>query len=271
VQKQNVMAINNVKTELPKVIGTGAIVDASTLATGQLTLANGGNDLIDIKVSDIVNWSYAAYTAGTPEVTTVDLSAASLIANNLYSMTVKLPNVAPFYGGHATSEPRQSEAIYVTRTYTVSTDATPTALELAAAFVSEMNADLYAPFTAVDLGGGVIELTACDATAGAFILNFSNIPGAVEAVITPNVLPVGEPNDVKRYVLPSEVTAASYDRHYLTYRKYVRHNAVKGLEVVKEETLIIFSDTADALNAALGPILDGTYTPVADYLGAPSV
>ena len=42
-------------------------------------------------------------------------------------------------------------------------------------------------------------------------------------------------------------------------------------KVVKEETLIIFSDTADALNAALGPILDGTYTPVADYLGAPSV
>jgi hypothetical protein len=261
---------NNVKTQLPKILGTGAIVDAAALATGALTLQNNSNDLIDIKVSDIVDWSFDAYAAGTAEIGDIDLTGASLIANNLYSLTVKLPNVVDFFSEHATSDPRQSEAIYTTRTYKVSTDATPTATELADKFAEAMANDIYAPFTAV-AAAGVITITACDATAGAFQVELSNIPGATYTATAPNVLPNGEAEDVKRYVNAADVTAATYDRHVIKYRKYVNHNAVKGLEVVKEEKLIVVSDVADALNTALGAILDGSYIPVADYLGAPMV
>jgi hypothetical protein len=266
-----------IQTKLPKIEGVGAIADASALADGELTLSLGGNDLIDIKVSDIINWSYDAYTAGTIEVAEIDLTAATLLPDNQYSLTVRLPNVVNFFGGggHGTADARESRAVYTTRTYTVSTDATPTAAELTEAFYNRMVSDLYAGFTVVVIGGvgvgTVLEITACDATAGAFEVDFSNIPGATYTVTAPNVLPVGEPTEVDDYVNASLVTAASYDRHVIKFRKYVRHNGVKGLEAVKEEKLIVFSDTVATLNATLGPILDGTYVPVADYLGAPQV
>jgi hypothetical protein len=271
------MATNLVKTELPKVIGVGAIVDNATLATGLVTLEDGGNDLITIKVSDIVDWSYDANAAGTAEIATIDLAGATLIANNTYSVSVKLPNVVNFFGGggHATADARESDAIYVTRTYTVSTLAAPVLAsfeeDIALALGDAMSADLYAAFTVNSVVGAVITIEACDATAGSFEINVSNMAGTVVTATTGNVLPVGAPLEVQRYVLPSQVTAAAYDRHYLRYRKYVRHNAVKGLECVKEEVLIIYSDTADTLNATLGPILDGSYATVADYLGAPEV
>jgi hypothetical protein len=269
-----------IQTKLPKIEGVGAIADASALADGELTLSLGGNDLIDIKVSDIINWSYDAYTAGLPEVVEIDLSAVNLLPDNTYSMTVRLPNVVNFFGGggHGTADARESRAVYTTRTYTVSTDATPNTpgvgVELANELFARMQSDLYAGFTVVQIGGPggtTLELTACDATAGAFEIDFSNIPNAALTVTQANVLPVGEPTEVDDYVNASLVTAASYDRHVIKFRKYVRHNGVKGLEAVKEEKLIVFSDTAATLNATLGPILDGTYVPVADYLGAPQV
>jgi hypothetical protein len=272
VQKQNVMATTNVKTELQKLEGVGGLADDATLATGTITLEEGGVDGLDIKVSDIIDWSSEAYTAGTAEILELDLNPVSLIANNMYSMTVKLPNTVAFFGGnsHATSDARESDAVYVTRTYKVPTDATPDPVELAALFAAQMTADLYAAFTAT-AAAGVITLTACDATAGSFILDFSNLVGAVETVPTPNVLPVGEPKEVQMYINADLVTAASYNRHVIKFRKYIRHNAVKGNFVAKEEKLILFSDVADALPATLDPMLDGTYIPVADYLGAPMV
>jgi phage tail sheath gpL-like len=195
-----------------------------------------------------------------------------LVADNAYSISIKLPNVVNFFGGggHATADARESDAVYVTRTYTVYTDATPSAAELAELFRDRINADLYAAFDAT-AAAGVIELTACDATAGAFIIDVSNITGATTATPTANVLPVGLPLEVERYVDPSTVTAASYDRHIIKFRKFVNHNAVKGLEVVKEQALIVYSDTTDTLNATLEPILDGTHVPASDYLGAPEV
>ena len=261
-----------VETKLPKIEGVGVIADASALSTGLLTLSDGGSDLIDIKVTDIIDWSYDAYSAGTPEEADIDLSAAVLISDNVYSLSVSLPNVVSFFGGagHATSDASESRAVYVTRTYTVSTDGTPTATELADAFATRMQDDLYAPFTVAGVAAGVISIVAVDATAGAFEVSFSNIPGAVFTVTAPNVLPVGEPTEVDDYVNASLVTAATYDRHIIKFRKYVRHNAVKGLEAVKEEKLIVFSDTADTLNTTLGAILGGTAT-AADYLGAPQV
>lgn len=269
VQKKQIMSV---QTELQRIQGVGAIASRATLATGIVTLVNGAVPLIGIKVTDIVDWSSEVYTAGTAEVTTVDLTAATLIANNIYSMTVRLPNTIAFFGGnsHATSDARESDAVYVTRTYTVSTDATPSATELAALFVGQINADLFAAFSATS-ALAVITITAQDATAGAFILNVSNMPGAVIAVTTANILPNGAASDVKRYVNADTVLSATYDRTILRYRKYIRHNAVKGNEVVKIEKLIVWSVVADGLPAIINPILDGTYLTVADYLGAPEV
>ena len=229
-----------VETKLPKIEGVGLIADASALSTGLLTLSDGGSDLIDIKVTDIIDWSYDAYSAGTPEEADIDLSAAVLISDNVYSLSVSLPNVVSFFGGagHATSDASESRAVYVTRTYTVSTDAAPLTTELAAAFAARMQDDLYAPFTVSGFTPGVddvISIVAVDATAGPFEVSFSNIPGALFTVTAPNVLPVGEPTEVDDYVNASLVTAATYDRHIIKFRKYVRHNAVKGLEAVKEE------------------------------------
>jgi len=260
-----------VETKLPKVDGVGVIARNAALASGELTLENGGNSVIDVKMSDILSWSYDAYNDGTAEIGTIDFTAATLIENNTYSMTVRLPNVVSFFGsaGSATSDTRESRAVYLTRTYTVSVDATPTADELAAAFAQRMNDDIYKPFTVNSVVGPVITIEACDATAGAFEIAFSNIPGAVFTATAPNVLPVGEVNEVEQYVNASQIVATQYDRHIIKYRKYVRHNAVKGLEAVKEEVAIVFSDVSDSLNDVAGPILDGTYTPVADYLGAP--
>tara|TARA_R110001592_G_scaffold221892_3_gene476890 strand:+ start:3972 stop:4784 length:813 start_codon:yes stop_codon:yes gene_type:complete len=261
-----------IKTELPKLEGVGALADGVRLATGVLTFEDSGAQGLSIRSFDIIDYSTDEYTAGVAEVATIDLTASTLVANNMYSLSVKLPNTIAFFGGnaHATSDTRESDAIYVTRTYKVSTDATPSATELAALFAAQMTADLFAAFTAT-AAVGVITITAQDATAGSFILNVSNIAGTVVTVTTANVLPVGEPKEVMTYINADLVTAGSYDRHVIKYRKYIRHNAVKGNKVVKEEKIILFSTVASTLGVVLDPMLDGSHTPVANYLGAPVV
>jgi hypothetical protein len=53
----------------------------------------------------------------------------------------------------------------------------------------------------------------------------------------------------------------------------IRHNAVSGLGVIRNATSLVYADsaTAAAFVARLTPILNGSYTPVADYLGCPAV
>ena len=266
------MSTTNVKSQLPKLDGVGALADAVTLATGIVSLANNALGVIDIKMSDIISYSKDVYTAGTINQNTIDLTGASLISNNSYSLSVKLPNLVSFFGGglHANSDATESDAAYTVRTYKVYTDATATATELADLFALRMQGDLSAGFTAT-AAAGVITIVACDATAGSFIVDVSNITGAVVTDSVPNVLPVGEPKEVQKYMNAELVVAATYDRYVIKFRKYIHHQAVKGLEVIKEEKLILFSDTADTLPTTLDPILDGSYVTVADYLGAPSV
>jgi hypothetical protein len=59
------------------------------------------------------------------------------------------------------------------------------------------------------------------------------------------------------------------------YRKSIKHNIVNGLEVVKPVTALVYLNTADAGTAAtvtkLTSVLNGSYTPVADFLGCPAV
>lgn len=271
------------ESKLPKIIADGAaIVDTplaadTALATGVLTLKDeAGNDAIDVKIVDIKGWSYDAYAAGTANVNDIDLTPATLVANTLYSISIKLPYVVNFFGGggHATSDARESNAVYTTRTYTVSTDATPTATELGDAFAARINADVDACFSA-SAAAGVITITADSAESGAFIVNISNIAGATVADTTPWVSPVGLPSEATEYVNADLVVGAGYNRYVIEYGKAIRHNAVKGNEVVKPAKFIYFIDKDDAGSAAavtlLTSILDGSYATVADYLGAPQV
>ena len=270
-------------SKLPKIIAdSAAIVDTpvagdTALATGVLTLKNeAGGEALNVKISDIVGWAYDAYSAGTANENELDFTGATLLANTLYSISIKLPYTVAFFNGgaHATAGTRETEAVYTTRTYKVSTDATPTATELAAAFATRINADLDACFTASD-AAGVLTITADSADSGAFIVDVSNIAGTTVTDSTPWVSPVGTITEAQGQVNADLVIAAGYSRYIIDYRKPIRHNAVKGNEVIKPAKFIYYIDKDDAGAGAavtlLTSILDGSYATVADYLGAPQV
>lgn len=261
--------------KLPKIQNSGAgIVDTplaadTALATGVLTLKNeAGGDALEVKISDITGWKYDAYAAGTAHVVDVDLTAAVLVANTSYSLTVVAPYVQNFFGGG-----QETNAVYATRTYTVAVDATPTVAELHALFIARINADLNACFTAADGGGDIVRITAASALAGNMTVT-TTASGATVADQTAWVEPVGSVDEAKLYVNADLVIGAGYNRYVIESRKFIRHNAVKGNEVVKPEVFVYLIDKDDAGSAAavtlLTSILDGTYATTADYLGAPA-
>lgn len=251
------------------------------LAQGVLTLLNeAGDDALVVKMGEITGWKYDDYAAGTANEIDVDFTTATLLANSVYSISLKLPYLVNFFGGgaHATADAQQSDAIYTSRTYKVYTGAAPIganfAEDVANAMRDAINADLYAAFSAT-AAAGVLTVTADSASAGAFISNVSNAPGATVSDATPWVSPLGTPDEVKDYVSSDLVSGAGYDRYVIEYNKFIRHNAVKGLEVVKPAIFVLFVDKDNAGNATfvagLTAMLDGSHTPPADYLGAPSM
>jgi hypothetical protein len=252
------------------VLTTPAATDA-VLASGVLTvLDESGNDAIVIKASDLLGFRYDAYTAGTANVVDVDLTAAVLVANNIYSLTISAPYVQNFFGGG-----QETKAVYIPRTYTVSVDATPTVAELQAAFIARINTDPSAYFSAASVAGDIVRITADSALAGQLFVEI-NVPGITAAMITSStawVAPVGTPTEVARYTNDATLIAGTYDRYIILHRQVIRHNAVSGLGVIRNSTSLVYADsaTAAAFIAELTPILDGSYTPVADYLGCPAV
>lgn len=249
------------------VLTTPAATDA-VLASGVLTvLDESGNNAIVIKASDLLGFRYDAYTTGTASVVEVDLSAAVLVANNIYSLTVSAPYVQNFFGGG-----QETKAVYIPRTYTVSVGAAPVAQDLLDAFLAAINSDPSAYFSAADLGAGVLEITAASALAGELFVE-TGTPGAVVTIATSWVAPVGTPTEVANYTNDAVLIAGTYDRYIIEYRKVIRHNAVSGLGVIKKATALVYADSATAalFIAELTPILDGSYTPVADYLGCPAI
>jgi hypothetical protein len=249
------------------VLTTPAATDA-VLASGVLTvLDESGNNAIVIKASDLLGFRYDAYTTGTASVVEVDLSAATLVDDNIYSLTVSAPYVQNFFGGG-----QETKAVYIPRTYTVSVGVSPTTQDLLDAFLAAINSDPAAYFSAADLGGSVLEITADSALAGPLFVE-TGTPGAVITIATVWVAPVGTPTEVARYTNDATLIAGTYDRYIIQYRRIIRHNAVSGLGVIKNATALVYADsaTAAAFIAELTPILDGSYTPVADYLGCPAV
>jgi hypothetical protein len=258
-----------------------SILNAPTAAT-DVVLANGvltikdatGASAITLKASDLLGFRYNAYTAGTANVVDVELAAATLVAQSIYSLTVSAPYVQNFFGGG-----QETKAVYIPRTYTVSSNGTvvppvaPTIADLQTKFINEINSDPSAYFTATAVGTKV-RLTADSALAGQLFVETS-VPAAVISVATAWVAPVGTTTEILRYVPNSAIVSGNYNRYIILHRSVIRHNAVSGLGVIRNATSLVYLNTAGAGTAAtvtkLTSVLNGSYTPVADFLGCPAV
>jgi DNA-directed RNA polymerase subunit H (RpoH/RPB5) len=255
------------------VLNTPAATTDVVLASGVLTILDeSGAEAIELKACDLLGFRYNAYTAGTANVVDVDLTAAVLVANNIYSLTISAPYVQNFFGGG-----QETKAVYIPRTYTVSVDATPTVAELQAAFVARIAADPSAYFSAASVAGDIVRITADSALAGQLFVE-TNVPGITAAMITSStawVAPVGTTTEILSYVPNSTIVSGTYNRYIIQHRRVIRHNAVSGLGVIRNATSLVYLNTAgaDIVNTLtkLTSILNGSYTPVAGYLGCPAV
>jgi hypothetical protein len=244
----------------------------TVLASGRLTIKNEANaDGLVVKIGDVTSFSYSAYAAGTPNVVTAVLTGVTMVAGGIYSVTVTAPYVQNFFGGG-----QESGAIYQTRTYTVSFATglvVPTVDQLGAALAARITADPNAYFTATyNAGTDTLTITADSALAGP--LTVTAPAGAVIADATAWVSPSGVLSEVSQYVNESLLGGATYHRFVIRYRKFIRHNAVTGNEVVKPSIAIVYMLSTNGGTAAavtlLTNILSGAST-AANYLGAPQV
>lgn len=267
--------------KLPKITEIDAIsiletpvVADTVMATGVLTIKDeAGNNAIVVKAADLLNYQYDAYTAGTANIVDVDLTGVTILNNGVYVLTIYAPYVQNFFGGG-----RESGAIFQTRTYTVSLDATATVAELQAAFIARINSDVNAYFSAASAAGDIVRITADNAGYGPLTINAP--AGATVADNTAWVSPVGTPAEVLGYVNNALlVNAAGYNRYIITYRKFIRHNIVNGLQIVRPVQALVYLDKDDAGTAAvvtrLTGLLNGSYATTAaiasTYLGCPAV
>lgn len=266
----------SVNYKLPRVqeLDGLSILNAPTAATdvvldnGSLTIkdATGANAIV-LKASDLLGFRYNAYSAGTANVVDVELAAVTLVANTIYALTISAPYVQNFFGGG-----QETKAVYVPRTYTVSVDGTPTTAELRDAFIARINADASAYFTASAVGTKV-RITSVSALTGQLFVEAPALSVITQA--TAWVAPVGTTTEILRYVPNSTLVSGTYNRYIIQHRSVIRHNAVSGLGVIRNATSLVYLNTAGGGTAAtvtkLTSILDGSYTPVADYLGCPVV
>ena len=183
-------------------------------------------------------------------------------------MTISAPYAVNFFGGG-----QETNAIFQTRTYTVSLDATATVVELRDAFVTRINADVNNYFSAAGVAGDIVRVTADAAGFGPLTITAPALSVVTDSVAWAS--PVGTTNEVLQYIPNAALVSGTYNRYIITHRKFQRSNIVNGLQVVRPVQSIVYLNSADAGTAAtvtkLTNILSGAYTPVADYLGCPAV
>jgi hypothetical protein len=267
--------------KLPKISADSAlhldtpVAGDTVLADGVLTVKDEAGDVaLVVKISDITSFSYAAGTAGTANVVNVVLTSTPLAAGASYSLTISAPYVQNFFGGG-----QETGAVYQARTYTISFPLgtgvlPPTVDQIGAAFAARIAADPGAYFTATYTAGtDTLAITAASALAGPLKIetSFTLAAGAITDA-TAWVSPVGTIDEVSGYINSTLLGSASYSRFIIRHRKFIRHNAVTGNEVVKPSLALVYVDATEAAAITLlTNILNGAYTPVADYLGAPQI
>lgn len=272
------MAIN---FKLPKIdadsallLNTPVVATDVVLANGVLTIKdNSGADALVIKATDLLSFDYNAQSNGTANVVDVDLTGVTMIANGVYTLTVSAPYAVNFFGGG-----QETNAVYQARTYTVSLGGTPVAQDLRDAFVSRINADVNAYFSAAAVAGDIVRITADAAGYGPL-----NVVAPTLSVISDNVAwvaPVGTADEVLQYIPDASIVTGVYRRYVITYRKLIRHNIVNGLQVVKPVQAIVYLNNGAGTTAnmvtKLTSILDGSWAAVslaqaANYQGCPAV
>ena len=246
----------------------------TVLANGVLTVKDESGDVaLVVKISDITSYSYAAYAAGTANVVNVVLTSAPLAAGASYSITISAPYVQNFFGGG-----QETGAIYQARTYTVTFPSgtgvvAPTVDQIGAALLARISADPSAYFTATYTSGtDTLAITAASALAGPLNVttSFALVAGAITDA-TAWVAPAGTIAEVSQHINETLLGSASYSRFIIRHRKFIRHNAVTGNEVVKPSLALVYIDSTDTTAITLlTNILSGAAT-TANYLGAPAV
>lgn len=265
--------------KLPKISADSAlhldtpVAGDTVLASGVLTVKDEAGDVaLVVKITDITSFTYAAYAAGTANVVNVVMTSTPLAAGASYSLTISAPYVQNFFGGG-----QETGAVYQARTYTISFAAAPasapTVDQIGAAFQARIAADPSAYFTATyTAGSDTLAITAASALAGPLTVtpSFALTSGAITDA-TAWVSPVGTIAEVSQYINETLLGSASYSRYIIRYRKYIRHNAVTGNEVVKPSIALAYIDSTDTTAITLlTNILSGAST-AANYLGAPQV
>jgi hypothetical protein len=262
--------------QLPTINADSALLLNTPVAATDVVLDNGvltvkdesGAAALVIKASDLINFNYAAYNAGVANSVTVDLSGVTIVNNGVYRLTISAPYVQSFFGGGA-----ESNAVFRTRTYIVSTDGTGTTQELLDSFLARISADVNAYFSAVDIGAGVLQITADNAGFGPL-----TIVAPAGAIVTDAISwtsPVGTVDEVLQYIPNAALVTGTYNRYIITYRKFIRNNIVNGLQISIPVQAIVYLNSTNGGTAAtitkLSSILNGAYAPVSDYLGCPFV
>jgi len=259
-------------TKIPKIdygvaVINNSIVDADvTLAGGKVTILNADTTLgLKFKVSDGISVTKTAYAVGTKSIKTIAFASVSMVANSNYSMSISLPQRQAFYGGGV-----ESNALIEIRTYTVSVDASPTVAELRNAFLTAIQNDLSSGVVATTSGASSMVITMSDVNSGDTDIVVPS--GATITVGTAYVAPSGTPDEAKLYFANSLVAVAGeYTKYVIVFRKDIRSNIVNGNFVQKYEKAVLFIEENAAAfataTAILDSIVDGTYTPVADFLG----
>jgi hypothetical protein len=239
------------------------------LAGGKLKITDvaGTANVIDpIRVADGNGYAKIAYAAGTASVKTYNLSVVTLSANTTYSISIEIPGRVDFASGAG----QEANQLFAIRTYTISSGNTaPTAANLRDAFIDAVNNDLYAGVTASNSSGD-LRFTLDDVNYGDF---FVTAPaGTTETVNTAYVAPAGTPTILAKYVSPSLIdNAGQYTTWKISFDKRRRHAALSGGQGLFPEYVFIFVKNGvtnfAGFETALDDVLDGTHTPVADYLG----
>lgn len=252
------------------------LVNNTILSGGKLTLA-GNTPLVNILadpliLSDATAYRKIAYAAGTAQISTIDLSAVALLADSQYSISVEFPKLIGFNNVQVNGDGGRAEANELTpiREYVVSTGASaPTANELRDLFIARINADAGKRVTAASGGAGTVQLTQDVLSDGAFTMTAPS--GAVIATGTPHVAPAGTPAVVNADFPNQADPAGTYTTYEIDFVNFKRSNVVSGALVGYPEFIRLYVEVGQANRAAfetaLDAQLDGTHTPVSDYLG----
>jgi len=252
------------------------LVQNSILSGGKLTLA-GNAPLADILtapliLSDATASRKIAYAAGTAQISTIDLSAVALLADSQYRISVEFPRLIGFNTVQVMADGGRAESndLVPIREYVVTSGTSaPTANALRDLFIARINADAGKRVTAASGGAGTVQLTQDVLSDGAF--SMTSASGAVIATGTPHVAPAGTPAVVNADYPNQAAPAGTYTTYEIDFVNFKRSNVVSGALVGYPEFIRVYVLLGQANYAAfitaLDAELDGTHTPVSDYLG----